>query len=443
MRIVNFSKSQVLNKQFFIVIALLALSSVSFAQKGYVPSPENLKNREIFQNNKFGVFIHWGIYSMMADGEWVMYLKKINYDEYSKLAGGFSPSKFSAKQWVADVKASGAKYICITSRHHDGFSMFDTKYSDYNIVKGSPFKRDVLKELADECHQQGIKLHFYYSLLDWGRPDYNPNGALITKTEESKKAEWRTYHQFMLNQLRELLTNYGEIGAIWFDGSWDKPKDFDWQFEEIYSLIHSLQPGCLVLNNHHLKPIEGEDAQAFERDLPGNNTAGYSKDAEVGMLPLETCETMNTSWGYNITDHKYKTEKELIQYLVRAAGNNANLLLNVGPRPDGTLPDIAVQRFDKIGDWLKQYGETIYGTRGGIVAQRKWGVTTMKGSRLFVHILDLQDKVLFLPMVDKKVKSARVFIDNKLVKFIQNKEGVVLSLEKVPQEIDYVVELTF
>ncbi|MCU7552216.1 alpha-L-fucosidase [Chitinophagaceae bacterium LB-8] len=432
-----------MNKKAFFIVVLFVLSSVAFAQKGYSPTPENLKNRAIFQDNKFGVFIHWGIYSMMADGEWVMNIKKINYNEYSKLAGGFYPSKFNAAEWVANIKAAGAKYICITSRHHDGFSMFDTKYSDYSIMKAAPFKRDVLKELADECHKQGIKLHFYYSLLDWGRPDYNPNGAFITKTEETRKAKWETYHQFMLNQLRELLTNYGEIGAIWFDGKWDKPKDFNWKFDEIYSLIHSLQPGCLILNNHHLAPIEGEDAQPFERDLPGYNTSGFSKDAEIGALPLETCETMNTSWGYNITDNKYKSEKELVQYLVKAAGNNANLLLNVGPRPNGTFPDIAVQRYKAMGDWLNQYGETIYDTRGGMVSQHKWGVTTQKENRLFIHILDLQDQALFLPITDKKIKSAKVFIDKKPVRFTQSKDGVLLVLDKKPDEMDYVVEMAF
>ncbi len=430
-------------KRFIASIFCLASVFHSFAQRGYRPSVENLKYRETFQDNKFGVFIHWGIYSMMADGEWVLYNKKLNQDEYSKLAAGFYPSKFDAAKWVADVKASGAKYICITTRHHDGFSMFDTKHSVYNIMQVAPFKRDVMKELAAECKKQSIKLHFYYSLLDWGRADYNPNGAFITKTEETKKAKWETYHQFMKDQLTELLTNYGEIGAIWFDGKWDKPKDFDWKFDEIYSLIHKLQPACMIFNNHHIAPLDGEDGQTFERDLPGQNTAGYSGNKAIGKLPLETCETMNGSWGYNITDNKYKSEKQLIQFLIKAAGNNANLLMNVGPRPDGTFPDIAIQRYKAMGDWLKQYGETIYDTRGGMITQRKWGATTQKDNRLFVHILDLQENALFLPLTDKKVKSAKVYIDKKPVKFSQTKEGVLLHLDKVPDEMDYVVELTF
>ncbi len=422
------------------LLAFFAASSIS-PQEKYVPTEENLKNREEFQDMKFGVFIHWGIYSMMADGEWIMNNKNIHWQEYAKLADGFYPSKFNAQTWVADVKAAGAKYICITSRHHDGFSMFHTKQSDYNIVDGTPFKRDIIKELADECHKQGIKLHFYYSQLDWRRPDYFPIGRTGRGVGRTEQGNWDTYHQFMINQLTELLTNYGEIGAIWFDGQWDQPADFDWRLREVYDHIHSIQPGCMIISNHHLAPQEGEDGQTFEKDLPGQNTSGYSANAEIGQLPLETCETMNNSWGYNITDLNYKSEKELIQYLIKAAGNNANLLMNVGPRPDGTFPDIARQRYHAMGEWLKVYGETIYGTRGGLVSPRDWGVTTQKGNTLYVHILNLKDNALYLPLNGRKAKSARVFVDKKPLKFAQDADGILLKLDRVPDEPDYVVEV--
>ncbi|HUI33422.1 MAG: alpha-L-fucosidase [Dysgonamonadaceae bacterium] len=422
-------------------LLVILISGNSSAQQKYVPAAENLRNRVEFQDMKFGVFIHWGIYSMMADGEWIMNNKNINWQEYAKLAGGFYPSKYDAVKWVADVKAAGAKYICITSRHHDGFSMFHTRQSPYNIVDGTPFKRDIIKELADECHKQGIKLHFYYSQLDWRRSDYFPIGRTGRGVGRTEQGNWNTYHRFMINQLTELLTNYGEIGAIWFDGQWDQPADFDWRLREVYDHIHSIQPGCLVISNHHLAPQEGEDGQTFEKDLPGHNTTGFSANAEIGQLPLETCETMNNSWGYNITDLKYKSEKELIHYLVKAAGNNANLLMNVGPRPDGTFPDIAVQHYKAMGDWLKIYGESIYGTRGGLVTPRDWGVTTQKGNTLYVHILNYKDNSLYLPTNGKKVRSARVFVDKKPVKFTQDADGVLLKLDKVPNELDYVVEL--
>ena len=206
-------------------------------------------------------------------------------------------------------------------------------------------------------------------------------------------------------------------------------------------MIHKIQPGCLIGNNHHQKPFDGEDFQMFERDLPGQNTAGHSPDSEIGTLPLETCQTMNGMWGYKINDQNYKSGKELIQYLVKAAGNNANLLLNIGPQPNGEIPALALERFREIGDWMKVYGETVYGTRGGIIPQREWGVTTQKDNKLYVHILNLQDDGLFLPITDKKVKKATRFVDGAPVKFTQDKDGVLLRLGEVPTDIDYVVTL--
>ena len=420
---------------FYAYIALTAFSQT------YVPAPENLQARKEFQDNKFGIFLHWGIYSMTARGEWYMNDRNIHRDEYAKLASGFYPSKFDAAQWVSAIKASGAKYITITSRHHDSFSMFDTGESDFNIVDATPFKRDVLKELADECHKQGVKLHFYYSHLDWKREDY-PLGKTGKGTGRPLgKENWQSYYRFMNNQLTELLTHYGPIGAIWFDGVWDQADDFDWQLEEQYALIHRLQPACLIGNNHHRTPYAGEDFQMFERDLPGENKAGFSEGQEISVLPLETCETMNKTWGYNIEDQHYKSSRTLIQLLVRAAGKNANLLMNIGPQPNGELPAVAVQRMKEMGEWMNQYGETIYGTRGGDVAPQAWGVSTRKGNRLFIHVLDWQETTLRLPL-KAKVKKAVQFMDGTALTFRQDKEGVLLTFPKVPTETDYVIELT-
>ncbi|MDO5571705.1 MAG: alpha-L-fucosidase [Bacteroidales bacterium] len=429
-----------------LLTALICLNFLmpAFSQKQYTPTQDNLKSREDFQDNKFGIFLHWGLYSMLASGEWTMNNNNLNYKEYAKLAEGFYPSKFDAAKWVSDIKASGAKYICITSRHHDGFSMFDTKFSDYNIVKASPFKRDILKELADECHKQGIKLHVYYSHIDWGREDAVWGGTGRGTGRPNPKGDWKSYYAFMNNQLTEILTNYGEIGAVWFDGWWDQQnnKDFDWQLPEQYALIHKLQPGCLIGNNHHQTPFEGEDFQMFERDLPGENSSGLSGQ-NVSRLPLETCETMNGMWGYKIADKNYKSSKELIHYLVKAAGKNANLLMNVGPQPNGELPLTAVERLKEMGEWMKIYGETIYGTRGGFIEPHTWGVTTQKDNKLYVHVLELQDNAIYLPIGNKKVKSALLYKDKSKLKYAKDKSGILISLPEVPTDIDYVIELTF
>lgn len=425
------------------VLILIFATLIGFAQSGYKPTEGNLKTRKEYQDNKFGIFLHWGIYSMMADGEWVMQNKDINYKEYSKMAAGFYPIKFDAAQWVSAIKASGAKYICITSRHHDGFSMFDSKYTDYNIVKATPFKRDILKELAEECAKQGIKLHIYYSHLDWYREDYPLGKYGLNVGRPVYKGSIDSYYKFMNNQLTELLTNYGPIGAIWFDGCWDHDADPNfWNFAGQYSLIHKLQPNCLIGNNHHLKPFEGEDFQIFEGDLPGENTAGFSGKSTISRLPLETCATMESGhWGYKNSKQGYKSASTMIQFLVKAAGKNANLLLNIGPQPDGELPEMSVERLQEIGKWMNQYGETIYGTRGGSIAPHDWGVTTQKNNKLFIHILKLQDKELFLPF-SGKVKKAILFKDKKPVTFIKSKGGVLLEFNEVPNDVDYVVELT-
>lgn len=424
-----------------LIIALLACVG-AWAQ--YQPSEEVLKSRQDFQDEKFGIFIHWGIYSMIGHGEWVMDKENINYKEYRHLADGFYPSKFNAEEWVQAFKAAGAKYITFTSRHHDSFSMFKTATSNYNIVDGTPFKRDVLKELADACQKHGMKLHVYYSHADWNRLDYPQGWSAIRTGRPTNQENFDSYLQFMKQQLTEILTNYGPVRCIWFDGHWDQKnrKNFDWHLDEQYALIHKLQPACMVANNHHYAPKPGEDIQLFEQDLPGENTAGYSGTSKIGQLPLETCLTMNKTWGYDITDKKYKSNSYLIQKLVQAAGKNANLLLNIGPRPDGQLPVEAVERLKAMGEWLNKYGETIYGTRGGIVAPHEWGVSTQKGNTLYIHILKWNDRGLFLPITDTKVLKAVMFDGKQPITVTRTKAGVVLELPEVPKGVDTIVELT-
>ncbi len=381
-------------KKILLVIATLLMSYVGMAQETYHPTAENLKAREQFQDEKFGIFLHWGLYSMVGAGEWVMTNRDINYKEYPKLAKTFYPSEFDADAWVKAIKAAGARYITITTRHHDGFSLFKTTTSTYNSVDGTPFKRDIIKEMADACQRNGIKLHLYYSHLDWGREDY-PQGRTGLGTGRDKgKANWSSYYKFMNTQLTELLTHYGPIGAVWFDGWWDHDSDakpFDWQLPEQYAMIHRLQPQCLIGNNHHQTPL---------------------------------------------------SPKDLIQMLVRAAGKNANLLLNIGPEPGGALPSLALDRLQAIGKWLNKYGETIYGTRGGIVAPHDWGVSTQRGNKLYIHILNCTDSSLFIPTGNHKIKSATVFGTNKRVNFIKTGNGITLNFTTIPTDIDYIVELT-
>ena len=342
------------------------------------------------------------------------------------------------------VKRAGMKYITITSRHHDGFSMFDSKVTDYDIVDVSPYGKDILKQLAAACNREGIKLFFYYSLLDWNRDDYYPRGRTGTGIAERGKGEWEEYIAFMKAQLTELLTNYGPIGGIWFDGDWDQ-KEWDgkhfgklkvnWHYDELYSLIHKLQPQALVGNNHHLAVIEGEDFQMFEKDLPGKNTTGWGTPSDqIGSVPLEVCETINGSWGFNLQDRRHKSKKELVQYLVKAAGYGSNLLLNVGPMPNGKIQEEHVQSLHEMGDWLKDYGKTIYATQRGPIDPNDRFVTTQKGKTVYLHLMDEKANYLHLDPVPVAIKSIRYFKTGKPLDYKKNDLGITIDLSKVDKD---------
>lgn len=372
-----------------------------------------------FADARFGMFIHFGPYSVLADGEWIMQNKPYTVAQYSKLQHAFDPHRFDAKEWVKIAKNAGMKYITFTSRHHDGFSNWNTQQSAWNIMN-TPYGKDLIKQLADECHREGIKLVLYYSLIDWYRTDYaHTTGRTGKGTGRTVQEDWQKYIAFMKAQLTELLTNYGEIAGIWFDGEWDQMSREDedsyghdkskvnWHFDELYGLIHRLQPNCMISNNHHLEPLPGEDFQAFEKDLPGENKGGFSaKQSVTQTLPLESCQTMNNSWGFRISDTAYKSTTQLIHTLVRSAGYGANLLLNVGPMPTGEIEPLCVKRLQEVGNWVNTNGETIYKTQAGCIKPQTWGAITQKGNKRYIHILTKENEALTIPCLGK-IQSAK------------------------------------
>lgn len=416
----------------------------------YTPTEENLAARQQFADSRFGIFLHWGIYSTFAQGEWFL-----NYgpdkDEYAKAADAFYPHRFNAKRWISAIKASGAKYICFTTRHHDGFSMWDTKQSTYNIMN-TPYGKDIVRQLADECHKQDIGLHLYYSHIDWTRDDYPAGRTGKTTGKDPKKADWNHYYKFMNAQLTELLTRYGKVDGIWFDGWWDHDEDsipFNWQLPEQYSMIHRLQPACIIGNNHHQAPFEGEDMQMFERDIPGENKSGLSGQS-ISRLPLETCQTMNGMWGYKIKDQNYKSSKELIRLLARTAAKGANLLLNIGPQPNGELPATALYRLADIGKWLGgNAGESIYATVSGGISAGDSIVTTKgkgKNAPLYIHVLsDEVPQAVTLP-VKGKIRNATNLESGKRIKYQKNGKTGTVSFttdRKNNDNIDYIIKVEF
>lgn len=413
-----------------ICVTFFGISSIAEQQGdiGYTPSQENLEVRKWFQDAKFGLFVHWGVYSVLGKtgAEWVMNHDKMPITEYEKLPPQFNPVNFDADEWCRMVKDAGMKYITITSKHHDGFAMFDSKVSDYDIVDRTPYGKDVLKMLDEACRRHGLKLLFYHSQLDWHHPDYFPRGRTGKGyTGRPQSGDWYRYLDYMDGQLRELCTNYN-VSGIWFDGMWDK-LDEDWRLGKTYKMIHDIRSDIMIGSNHHVTPYPGEDFQMFEKGLPGKDP--YSKGAEIStIIPLETCETINKSWGYNKDDKNFKSSKDLIHYLVKAAGNNANFLLNIGPKPDGTIQDEFRERLAEMGKWMRANGESIYNTRGGPVPPQSWGVTTQRGNTVYIHVLADTDMVIAVPDMGGKVQRARL-LNGTEVSFAETGYGTLFQLQ--------------
>ncbi len=390
------------------------------------------------------MFIHWGLYSILAKQEWVMHTDRIPVAEYEKLVPQFNPVKFNADEWVSIAADAGQKYMVITSRHHDGFSMYDTALSDYKVTN-TPFGRDPIRELADAVAKRSdVKLGFYSSLLDWHHPAY--------RFRKERGLPWSDYLDFLHGQVRELCTNYGEIACMWFDGDWSG-HHLDWtseyflgggpfEYEQLYNMIHTLQPNAVVLNNHHDQPLPGEDIQGFEQDLPGLNTAGFNT-ATIYDLPLEVCMTINDHWGYSADDLNTKTTSYLVQLLVRSASVGGNYLLNVGPTALGEIVPTHAARLRGVGEWLQRNGESVYGTRAGVIPPGLGTVSTRKGTTHYVHAFDYTSDCVTVRDVPDTVTSARLLRDGSEIK-LQRVDGKCLLYVPEAQRdpIDTVIVLT-
>ena len=348
----------------------------------YVPTEANRQARKEFSERRLGIFLHWGIAAMFGQGEWYYAFKRLQKEPYVEAAGCFFPSRFDAAEWARAFSDAGAGYVCFTTRHHDGFSMWPSDATDFDM-DATPFKRDIVGELTKAVKAEGMRMHFYYSLIDWIREDY-PGSR-----KDPEKTDYDHYLEFEKQQIRELMERY-KPGALWFDGWWDHkndPRPFDWKLDELYTLIHSIDDACLIGNNHHVEPFPGEDFQMFERTVPGDKFFG--RDHYVSReMPLEMCQTMNGAWGFKIEDQDYKSVKDLIHLLVRNVSRDANLLLNIGPYPDGTLPPPAVERLKGIGEWMKKYSRSVNGCGSAGYPDQPWGLVTRNEKSVFLHIFE-------------------------------------------------------
>ena len=403
----------------WIVCLLAVLGSVlSAAAAQPKESPGAFAQRTAWwREARFGMFIHWGVYSVLADGEWVMNVRKMQVKDYEKYPPRFNPVDFDAREWVRIAKSAGMKYIVITSKHHDGFCMFDSKLTDYTITKATPFKRDPLKELAAACKEGGIKLCFYHSIMDWHHPDYLPRRDWEKGVRDAKDASLNRYIDHMKGQLTELLTNYGDIGVIWFDGGWEHNAKV-LRSAEVVALIRKLQPNILINDRINLP----EDFSTPEQTIP------------AGAMPndrlWETCMTLNNNWGYSRNDHNWKSVEDLARKLIDIASKGGNFLLNVGPTEKGKIPSESVERLAAVGQWMKVNGESIYGTSKSPYRRTPFdGRCTVKGDTLYIHVFKWPAGGVVLTGLTSPVASIR-FLDSKV-----GGDNVTLAGDTVTPEI--------
>jgi len=389
-----------------------------------------------WRDARFGLFIHWGPVSLKGTEIGWSRGTKVPVAEYDALYREFNPTGFSAPEWAALAREAGMKYLVITSKHHDGFCIWDSEYTDYDIM-ATPFARDVLRELADACRDQGIQFCTYHSIIDWHHPDYLPRGKGDTRPPET--ADYDRYVVYMKDQLRELIANYGPLGILWFDGEWDPT----WTHErglDLYQYVRDLQPS-IIINNRVDKGRDGMEGVTKEGGFLGDYETPEQK---IGSFqrerPWETCMTLGTQWAWK-PDDTVKSFEECIQTLVLTCGGDGNLLLNVGPMPDGRIEARQAERLREMGAWLERNGESIYGTRGGPFLPGEWGASTCKENTIYVHLFGWEGESITLPAIEPRVESAHI-LGGLDVQFAQTDDGIELYVGEVLQDaVDTVIAL--
>ncbi len=437
-------------RAFLAILTVVILAGMAPAQPPRETAEQRDRRMKWFREARFGMFIHWGLYSVPAGewkgqrvgglGEWIMHQARIPVAEYETLVHQFNPVRFDAREWVRIAKDAGMKYIVITSKHHDGFCLFDAKNSAYDIM-ATPFRRDVLKELAAECKRAGIKLCFYHSIMDWHHPDYLPRRPWDPRP--GVPAQFDRYVAYMKEQLRQLVRDYGPLGILWFDGEWEGT----WTHElgkDLYAYVRSLQPDIIVNNrvDKGRRGMQGMNAPEFagdygtpEQEVPAEGLPG---------VDWESCMTMNDTWGFRKDDHNWKSSADLIRMLVDCASKGGNLLLNVGPTAEGLIPAPSVERLADIGRWMQVNKESIYGTTASRIGKPAWGRSTTKGNRIYLHVFDWpKDRVLRIEGLKAAPRSARLLAAPRAkLPMQQDGSAWLIAVPSVaPDQVDSVIAM--
>ncbi|MCD4682929.1 MAG: alpha-L-fucosidase [Bacteroidales bacterium] len=444
---------------YFLQTVILALLFISCQQKpvDYLnESKEDIDERmEWWREARFGMFIHWGLYAIPAGdwkgetnhAEWIRTTAQIPLDVYDEFVDEFNPVKFNANDWVKMAKDAGMKYIVITSKHHDGFCLFDSDYTDFDIMS-TPYERDILKELSDACHKEGIRICWYHSIMDWRHPDYIPRRGWEVDRSEGE-ADFNLYISYMKNQIEELVNNYGDIGVLWFDGEWEGTWSNEYG-KDLYNYVRNLYPDIIINNRVDVgrsgmagMTRVGEYAGDFgtpEQEIPSTGLAG---------VDWETCMTMNDHWGYNKHDTNWKSTEDLIRKLADIASKGGNFLLNVGPTADGLFPDESIERLKKIGNWMDVNSDAIYKTEASPFKILSWGRCTQTsiplGTRLFLHVFDWpEDGLLKVPGIYNQPLNTFLLADvgRSRLKAERMEDALIIKLPITPlDEINTVVVL--
>lgn len=406
-----------------------------------------------WRDARFGMFIHWGLYAIPAGqwsdhgnhGEWIMSSARIPVEEYERYRERFNPVRFDANAWVALAKAAGMRYIVITTKHHDGFCLFDSGRTDHDVMS-TPFKRDIMRELSDACAREGLRMCWYYSIMDWHHPDYLPRRDWETRPVEG--ASFDRYIEYMKGQLRELLTNYGPIGVMWFDGQWEGTWNND-RGRAIHEYCRALQPGVII--NNRVGRAGGDFGLDASQGVLGDFGTPEQVVPATGIpgVDWESCMTMNDHWGYNKTDKNFKSTRTLVRMLVDIASKGGNLLLNVGPDAQGEIPPESVERLREIGEWMSENGESIRGTSAGPFPSLAWGRCTRRTmpehvTRLYLHVFDWPaDRRLVVPGILNRHDGVSVLGDSSAaISVKRHGDDLVISLPEKPRsEICTVVTL--
>ena len=422
------------------LLCLTLAALPAFAQPKTPPAPDAERTRW-FRDAKFGIFVHWGPYSVIGRHEWARHKLQIPQADYDKFARQFNPVKFNASEWTNLFQNAGAKYVVITSKHHDGFSIYRSGVSNYDM-KLTPYPGDPLKQLADAAQRSGLRLGFYHSIMDWKHPDYRPIRSWETVKPEEKDGDLPRYLESMKGQLRELLSNYGDVATIWFDGEWEhKPEEIN--ADGIYDLIRSLQPNTLINDRlYNRRPGNKADFGTPEQFVPATGLTG----ADGKPLVWESCVTINSdSWGYNKYETEFKTDRDLIRMLIEVVSKGGNLLLNVGPRPDGTIQPEFVERLESIGRWMSANGDAIYETTASPFRSLPFhGRATVKGSTLYLHVFNWPaDGKLRVAGLQNIVHKAYLLADrNGSLTTARDGDDIVVNLPaRAPDDIASVIAL--